>query len=140
MEALGPCILRPLPGSAQTGARTRPIFPAVPVVRDLRGAPPAQRKRTDWHGGIQAMERRLPRTIKARPGPRPRWLRPVTLAGLVIAALLPCGCLPAGLKQWVHNGFKVGPNYTRPPAPVAPEWIQAADPRTQGPPPRDGDW
>jgi NodT family efflux transporter outer membrane factor (OMF) lipoprotein len=64
----------------------------------------------------------------------------VTLAGLVIAALLPCGCLPAGLKQWVHNGFKVGPNYARPPAPVAPQWIQAEDPRTQGPPPRDGDW
>jgi NodT family efflux transporter outer membrane factor (OMF) lipoprotein len=86
------------------------------------------------------MEWRLPHTIKARPGPRPRLPRPVALAGLVIAALLPCGCLPAGLKQWVHNGFKVGPNYTRPPAPVAPQWIQAEDPRTQAPPPRDGDW
>jgi len=42
--------------------------------------------------------------------------------------------------DYVHNGFKVGPNYCRPPAPVAEEWIQAKDPRTQGPPPRDGDW
>jgi len=35
--------------------------------------------------------------------------------------LLACGCTP--LKQYIHNGFKVGPNYARPGAPVAPEWI-----------------
>ena len=33
--------------------------------------------------------------------------------------------------QWIHNGFKVGPNYGRPPAPVAAEWIQANDPSVQ---------
>jgi NodT family efflux transporter outer membrane factor (OMF) lipoprotein len=32
----------------------------------------------------------------------------------------------------VHNGFKVGPNYCRPPAPAAPEWIQSNDSRVQG--------
>src|SRR5262249_43557310 len=43
--------------------------------------------------------------------------------------------------DWVRNGFKVGPNYCRPPAPVAQEWIEANDPRVQpGPPPRDGAW
>src|SRR5207249_4286540 len=31
-------------------------------------------------------------------------------------------------------------NYCKPPAPVAHEWIEAQDPRTQGPPPRDGAW
>ena len=36
-----------------------------------------------------------------------------------------------GPGQWVHNGFKVGPNYSRPPAPVAAEWIQANDPSVQ---------
>ena len=36
-----------------------------------------------------------------------------------------------GPGQWVHNGFKVGPNYGRPPAPVAAEWIQANDPSVQ---------
>jgi NodT family efflux transporter outer membrane factor (OMF) lipoprotein len=41
--------------------------------------------------------------------------------------------------DWIRNGFKVGPNYCKPPAPVAAEWIQARDPRVQGPP-RDGDW
>ena len=33
--------------------------------------------------------------------------------------------------QWFHNGFKVGPDYGRPPAPVAAEWIQANDPSVQ---------
>ena len=33
--------------------------------------------------------------------------------------------------QWIHNGLKVGPNYGRPPAPVAAEWIQANDPSVQ---------
>jgi NodT family efflux transporter outer membrane factor (OMF) lipoprotein len=33
--------------------------------------------------------------------------------------------------EWVRNGFKVGPNYARPPAPVADAWIQAGDPNVQ---------
>jgi NodT family efflux transporter outer membrane factor (OMF) lipoprotein len=33
--------------------------------------------------------------------------------------------------EWIRNGFKVGPNYSRPPAPVAEEWIQASDPKVQ---------
>jgi NodT family efflux transporter outer membrane factor (OMF) lipoprotein len=86
------------------------------------------------------MDRRLPYPHEARPGLRPGLQRRAALAGLVIAASLPCGCVTDNLRQYVHNGFKVGPNYHRPPAPVAAEWIQAADPRTQGPPPRDGDW
>ncbi len=68
---------------------------------------------------------------------RPRWL---TLGGLVFAAVCSSGCVADNLRQWVHNGFKVGPNYSRPPAPVAEEWIYAQDPRAQGPPPRDGTW
>ena len=43
--------------------------------------------------------------------------------------LLAAGCTP--LKEFVHNGFKVGPNYERPPAPLATEWIDARNPRTQ---------
>jgi NodT family efflux transporter outer membrane factor (OMF) lipoprotein len=53
---------------------------------------------------------------------RPRWL---ALAGLVIATLASSGCIVSGPMEWVRNGFKVGPNYCRPPAPVAAEWIQA---------------
>jgi len=40
----------------------------------------------------------------------------------------------------MSNGFKVGPNYCRPPAPVAEQWIGAEDPRVVPGPPRDGDW
>jgi len=37
------------------------------------------------------------------------------------------GCTP--WSQYVHNGFRVGPNYARPPAPVARDWIDAKDDR-----------
>lgn len=86
------------------------------------------------------MDRRLPRPREARPDPRPRPRRRAALAGLLIAGLLPCGCVTDNLREYVRNGFKVGPEYSRPPAPLAATWIQADDPRVQGPPPRDGDW
>src|SRR5258708_1195872 len=54
---------------------------------------------------------------------------PLYLAGLMTLAAPLCGCTT--LKEYVHNGFKVGPNYGRPPAPVAPNWIDAADPRVR---------
>jgi NodT family efflux transporter outer membrane factor (OMF) lipoprotein len=47
------------------------------------------------------------------------------LAGMV--SILSSGCTSFG--EWVHNGFKVGPNYHKPPAPVASEWI---DSRSRG--------
>jgi NodT family efflux transporter outer membrane factor (OMF) lipoprotein len=40
-----------------------------------------------------------------------------------------CGCTT--LEEYIHNGFKVGPNYGRPPAPVAREWIDADDQRVR---------
>jgi NodT family efflux transporter outer membrane factor (OMF) lipoprotein len=62
---------------------------------------------------------------------RPRRWRWPALAGLVVAVLLNSGCITTSPGQWIHNGFKVGPNYGRPPAPVAAEWIQANDPSVQ---------
>jgi NodT family efflux transporter outer membrane factor (OMF) lipoprotein len=50
------------------------------------------------------------------------------LASLALATFL-CGCTPPG--EYVANGFKVGPNYGRPPAPVAKNWIDAADKRVR---------
>ncbi len=38
-----------------------------------------------------------------------------------------CGC--TSLSEYVHNGFKVGPNYKEPPAPVAKNWIDIDDKR-----------
>ena len=71
----------------------------------------------------------------ARRMARPRHWRWSALAGLVVAVLLNSGCITTGPGQWIHNGFKVGPNYGRPPAPVAAEWIQANDPSVQKQPP-----
>jgi NodT family efflux transporter outer membrane factor (OMF) lipoprotein len=51
---------------------------------------------------------------------------------LVGATLLNSGCITTGPLDWIRNGLKVGPNYCRPPAPVAPEWIEAKDARVQG--------
>jgi NodT family efflux transporter outer membrane factor (OMF) lipoprotein len=47
--------------------------------------------------------------------------------GLLTAAL--CGC--TSISEYVHNGFKVGPNYQTPPAPVAQHWIDASDVRVR---------
>jgi NodT family efflux transporter outer membrane factor (OMF) lipoprotein len=56
------------------------------------------------------------------------WLRASSL-GLI---LLGTGCTP--LKEYVQNGCKVGPNYQRPPAPLADSWIDAKDPKVKSVP------
>jgi NodT family efflux transporter outer membrane factor (OMF) lipoprotein len=38
-----------------------------------------------------------------------------------------CGC--TSLPDYLRNGFKVGPNYVTPPAPIAHDWIDADDKR-----------
>jgi NodT family efflux transporter outer membrane factor (OMF) lipoprotein len=61
-------------------------------------------------------------------------LRLCLVVGLI---LMVSGC---GLKQWVHNGFKVGPNYCPPPAAVANNWIDSDDARVISSPPDYPDW
>lgn len=46
------------------------------------------------------------------------------LTGMLVAT---CGC--TSMRDYVHNGFKVGPNYCKPVAPVAADWIDATDVR-----------
>jgi NodT family efflux transporter outer membrane factor (OMF) lipoprotein len=46
---------------------------------------------------------------------------------LLTLALFCDGCTP--FTEYVHNGFKVGPNYRKPPVAVAPDWIDASDKR-----------
>src|SRR5262245_51092881 len=57
-------------------------------------------------------------------GPRPYRARQA-LVSLLIAALLVAqsGCMTTGWGEWFGNGCKVGPDYCKPPAPVADEWI-----------------
>src|SRR5437764_8614838 len=50
----------------------------------------------------------------------------------VITLLAAPGC--TSLCQWARNGFKVGPNYAEPPAPVAAEWIDQANPNINSTP------
>lgn len=56
-----------------------------------------------------------------------RKLRPGPQALMVVVAMVSLlgGC--TGLHEYVHNGFKVGPNYAAPEAPVAEQWIDSAD-------------
>ncbi len=59
-------------------------------------------------------------------------------AVLAALTLLAGGCTT--LDEWAAHGFKVGPNYHEPPAPVAAGWIDAADPRVVAAPPDDAWW
>ena len=57
--------------------------------------------------------------------------RPPDLAvrAALLLALCCCGCTP--VAEYVKNGFKVGPNYQKPVAAVANNWIDAADKRVR---------
>jgi NodT family efflux transporter outer membrane factor (OMF) lipoprotein len=57
---------------------------------------------------------------------------------LAVLASLLTGCTP--LKEWVHNGFRVGPNFHEPPGQVASQWIDASDPRLIAGPSDDDAW
>jgi NodT family efflux transporter outer membrane factor (OMF) lipoprotein len=56
------------------------------------------------------------------------------------AALVLCSVSGCGLNQWVHNGFKVGPNYCKPAVPVAAEWIDDRNPSIQSVTPDLATW
>ena len=60
---------------------------------------------------------------------KPRPLSLACLAALFIIAAASSGC--TSICEYIHNGFKVGPNYCKPPAPVAQEWIDANDKRVR---------
>lgn len=61
-------------------------------------------------------------------------VRLVMVLGLLLSA---SGC---GLSQWMHNGFKVGPNYAPPRAAVSENWIDSDDPRVIDQPPDYAEW
>ena len=48
-----------------------------------------------------------------------------TLSAVAVLVVSLTGC--TSLHDYLHNGFKVGPNYCPPDAPVAEHWIDAAD-------------
>jgi len=48
------------------------------------------------------------------------------------------GC--TSLHQWWHQGFKVGPNYSRPAAPTPADWLDSDDARLKNEPVQDCAW
>lgn len=66
-----------------------------------------------------------------------RFVAPFAL--VLVAALSAGGCM-TGVREYVHNGFKVGPNYQRPAAPVADDWIDSASNRLQAGPMENRAW
>jgi len=51
----------------------------------------------------------------------------VLCCGLALLALGQAGCTTS-ISDYFHNGFKVGPNYKPPEAPLPPRWIDNEDP------------
>ena len=58
-------------------------------------------------------------------------IRKIGLQGNLFIALAMCCCNCTPLAEYVHNGFKVGPNYRKPDAAVASNWIDASDKRVR---------
>jgi NodT family efflux transporter outer membrane factor (OMF) lipoprotein len=73
----------------------------------------------DFAGQCDTTSRRQWPTSLASATHRLNGLAIILLVGLI------GGCTPWG--EYVRNGFKVGPNYGRPAAPVARDWIDAND-------------
>ncbi|MBW8883621.1 MAG: efflux transporter outer membrane subunit [Planctomycetia bacterium] len=71
----------------------------------------------------------------------PRLLLRRLLAACLVSYLLLAAPGCSGLSHWLHNGFKVGPNYCPPSAPLAEEWIQQQDEKAVvAAPPEDFAW
>src|SRR5262249_23835320 len=80
-----------------------------------------------------------PVAARATRAHRPNPGSAVLCLGLLFAMLASlAGCTTLG--EYVHNGFKVGPNYKRPPAPVAERWIDADDKRVRSEEGDDSHW
>lgn len=100
-------------------------------------------------GGVNNGRRIVARRLAIADGqPRSQYGRNdsftvLTLGGagkvcLVMAVVFTCGC--TSTRQWWNNGWKVGPNYGRPAAPVATEWIDSGDVRVRSEAADHSDW
>ncbi len=62
-----------------------------------------------------------------RRGPIQRAASLLSFSALAGVALMQAGCMTS-IKEFVHNGYKLGPNYQRPAAPLPERWIDQNDP------------
>ncbi|MFV1966634.1 MAG: efflux transporter outer membrane subunit [Pirellulaceae bacterium] len=71
---------------------------------------------------------RPPRRFRLHADPGGLRISPAGSWSLLAAlTMLFVGCA-TGPAEWVRNGFRVGPNYARPPAPVSENWLDADEP------------
>jgi NodT family efflux transporter outer membrane factor (OMF) lipoprotein len=80
--------------------------------------------------------------MQIHSGKRPWFQRVVSIVSscvTAVTALMQCGCTTT-LSDYVRNGFKVGPNYQRPPVPVISDWIDNKDPRVREGDPNLASW
>lgn len=81
-----------------------------------------------------------PSSVTKAPRRKTRRLGRSAIVGLAIVGLGgSTGCMTS-FKEYVHNGFKVGPNYCKPAVPVSDEWIEARDTRLSSEPVDLRDW
>ncbi|MCC9608039.1 efflux transporter outer membrane subunit [Blastopirellula sp. JC732] len=77
-----------------------------------------------------------------RRAPQPPATSPIGRIGLVVAlacvGLAGIGC--TSTRDWIANGFKVGPSYQTPAVPVAQDWIDATDKRVLASPVEGAAW
>lgn len=57
--------------------------------------------------------------------------RQILTIAVAAALCLNAACVTTSPLDYFRNGLKVGPNYCRPPVPVADAWIEANDPRVK---------
>jgi NodT family efflux transporter outer membrane factor (OMF) lipoprotein len=71
---------------------------------------------------------------------QPRKFAPtLTLIAMLAVLSTSSGCI-TGIREYIANGFKVGPNYCPPQAPVADRWIDYRDARVSTAPPQNWAW
>ncbi len=58
------------------------------------------------------------------------------ILGFLVVLLSGC----TGPREYIQNGFKVGPNYAKPPAPVEEKWIDSYDKRLVSTTPQNVEW
>ena len=83
---------------------------------------------SDWWLPSQAVERSPHRHRATQDANRARCRR--VRAGLVACVLMLAGCTTSP-REWINNGFKVGPQYSRPAALISDRWIEADDPNVK---------
>jgi NodT family efflux transporter outer membrane factor (OMF) lipoprotein len=127
MTAASPPFDVTLGASGDSIARSRfrhllivPVVPSVPIFTVLSNIPSAP-----------IGTRRCP---EARMHARIKFALPVS----ALLLLFTVGCTSPG--EYLRNGFKVGPNYKKPPAPVAEKWIDEGDKRLNTTSPENIEW